>query len=127
MSVKPGYTKPHRGAPAPGKHVPSAWDNGGSRNDTSGVLMTTAALADATTFDVPHNPRIRYRQGDSRFIIELMRQAEDGLPMGQVADLEWGHLFAPMPLGSILARGYWQEMPEPIAAMGVLAEVRPVG
>lgn len=85
-----------------------------------------ARVVPATTFIAPHQPYIRYHQRDTRFIIELMRLSEDNHPMGQVADLDWGLVYAPTPIASILARGYWEQLAEPLAAADVLAKVRPV-
>lgn len=86
-----------------------------------------ARAVPATTHVAPHEPYVRYHQGDTRFIIELLRRGEDNRPMGQVADLDWGLLYAPMPIGSITGRGYWEELADPIAATEVLARVRPAG
>jgi hypothetical protein len=87
--------------------------------------MTARTATAASIFVAPHQPTVRHRQGGTRYIIELLRRGEDDLPMGQVADLDWGLLYAPVPIASILARGYWQELAEPLAAADVLAKVRP--
>lgn len=96
------------------------------RTDIPGVLMAAAAPTDTGAHIAPHQPRIRYQQGEGRYIIELMRRGVDNRPMGQVADLEWGLVYAPQPIGSILARGYWTELAEPIDTAEVLAKVAPV-
>lgn len=94
--------------------------------NTSGVLMAVPAAAACGAFAAPHHACVRWHQGDTRFIIELMRLSEDGMPMGQVADLDWGLLYAPVPTASILARGYWEQLDKPIDAADVLAKVRAV-
>lgn len=99
-------------------------DNG--RRHHQGALMATHAAITAGAFAAPHRPDIVWHQGDDRFLIELSTPGSCGLPMGQIADLEWHALYPPQPIDSILARGYWQHLPDPVDAEDVLAKVRPV-
>lgn len=75
----------------------------------------------------PHDPLVRWHQGSDRYIVELAAPGRTGLRMGQVADLEWHTLYPPVPLDSILARGYWQPLGHPVEAEDILALVRPAG
>lgn len=68
---------------------------------------------------------VRWRQGERRFIVELADPGRLGMAYGQVADLDWGLLYSPVPVGSIIARGYWEELDAPVAAADVLDVVKP--
>ena len=47
-------------------------------------------------------------QGPGRYLVDI-EEERDGLGLGRVLDLDQGLLFPPWPIGSIVARGYWQE------------------
>lgn len=84
------------------------------------LLITLMAIATGA-FTAPYRPEVIWHQGHGRYIVELAAHG-----MGQIADLEWGVLYPPQSIASILARGYWQRLPHPVDAEDVLAKVRPV-
>jgi len=86
-----------------------------------GAILAAHAAVATGAFVSDYRPEIIWHQGHERFIVELAAHG-----MGQIADLEWGALYPPMPIASILARGYWQRLPHPVDAEDVLAKVRPV-
>jgi hypothetical protein len=110
------------GEHAPGRNL--AYDN--ARRQHRGVLMAHEAIVTGA-FGARSHSKIIWHQGYTRFIVELAAPGPRGLPMGQVADVEWGVLYPPQPVDSILARGYWEPVPHPMDAGDVLARVRPVG
>lgn len=98
-------------------------DNG--RRPHQGVLMAAHEAIATGAFGARSHPEVTWHQGGTRFIVELAATGPRGLPMGQVADTEWGLLYPPVPVDSILARGYWERLPSPVDAADILAKVRP--
>lgn len=71
-----------------------------------------------------YNQHIRWSAGARRFIVEIDDAEAYDVPMGQVADLDLGLLYAPQPMAELLRRGGWEQLDTPIDAEGILARVR---
>ena len=112
------------GRPDSGPAQAVAWDHGNPRRRLGALMKIHNAVATGA-FAAAHNPGISWQQGPDRYLIELTAPGRGGLPMGQVADVEWGILYDPAPVDSILSRGYWQRCTHPVAAEDILARVRP--
>lgn len=105
-----------------GPEMAQSWDDGLRRE---AAWMKTYEGVASGAFASRYDPLIRLSQGSTRFLVVLDEQDRSGLTMGQIADLDEGRLYPPQPVASIIARGYWEELAEPVDAEDVLAKMRP--
>ena len=64
-------------------------------------------------------------QGPGRYLLDC-EEVVDGKPQGQIIDTKRGRIFPQQFIGSIIARGYWDECQvSPEAHVSILDAVRP--
>lgn len=73
----------------------------------------------------PHAPNVTWqRQGGEAYLLGLSEPGHGGVAMGQVADVVWRELHPPMPVASILARGYWHPVEHDVSSADVMALIK---